>query len=165
MLTDDDAHFVIELVNEPAWLRFIGDRHVRRHADAVAYIGKAHAMYAQHGVCLQAVELRATGDVIGLCGLIQRAQFPEVDLGYAFLERFRGQGFAREAAAAMLQFGHATLHRETILALTHPENDRSIALLKKLGFLPRSETRTPDGAVDSLVFAHTQPADPLSSIR
>lgn len=150
----DDAAFIVELVNDPAWLRFIGERHVRTPADALGYIAKTHAMQRAHGVSLHVVALQKTGEAIGLCGLLQRDHLPELDLGFAYLARFRGQGFAREAAAAMLQHGHATLGRERILALVHPENRDSIALLGKLGFVFERTVPRPDGVVDTHVFVH-----------
>lgn len=156
LLMPADAAFVVELANDPAWLRFIGDRHIHDRAAAEAYIAKCRTMHEQHGVAALAVELRTTGEVVGLCGLLQREPGAEIDLGFAFLERFRGQGFAREAAAAMLDFGHRTLGRERILALVHPDNADSIGLLTKLGFRSESTRSRADGTIHTRVFVHTE---------
>jgi [ribosomal protein S5]-alanine N-acetyltransferase len=157
LLRAEDAAFILALVNDPAWLRFIGDRHIRDHVAAERYITRCHAMHEQHGVGLLAVEAAATGEVVGICGLLQREKAADLDLGFAFLERFRRQGFAREAAAAMLEFGHGTLRRERVLALVHPNNDASIALLTSLGFRFEAARPNHDGTADTHVFVHRTP--------
>lgn len=131
---DDDAAFVLELLNEPSWLRFIGDRGVRSLDDARAYIASGpRAMFARHGFSLLVVERRADGAALGMCGLIKRDTLDAPDIGYAFLPRAWGQGYAREAAAAMLEHGHRVLGLPRILAITDPENATSIKLLEALG--------------------------------
>jgi RimJ/RimL family protein N-acetyltransferase len=132
-LSTDDAEFILELVNDPAFLRFIGDRGVRTLDDARAYILKGPVdMYDRLGHGLYAVEL--AGVPIGMCGLIKRDALEDVDLGFAFLPRFRGQGYAREAAAATLAYGRAALGLRRIVAITSPDNHASAGLLEKLGF-------------------------------
>ena len=154
LLTPSDADFILELVNDPAWLRFIGDRNIRTRSDAEAYIEKCLGMYRLHGVCSLAVEQKSNGSVIGICGLLKRDSLSDVDLGFAFLAHFRGQGFAREAAAAVLQFGYGTLNLDRIMALTHPENEASKGLLRKLGFRFETSRLTADGSVESQIFAY-----------
>src|ERR1051326_2497227 len=99
----DDAAFILELVNEPGWLRFVGDRNVHSLDDARGYIARGPAAsYEKHGFGLWAVELAASGEPLGMCGLVRRATLEDVDLGFAFLSRHWGQGYAREAAAAVV---------------------------------------------------------------
>ncbi len=131
---DSDAEFVLELLNEPSWLRFIGDRGVRTLDDARSYITNGpKAMYARHGFSLLVVERKTDGAALGMCGLIQRDTLDAPDIGYAFLPRAWGQGYAREAAAAVLAHGHSALRLPRILAITDPENTASIRLLEDLG--------------------------------
>jgi [ribosomal protein S5]-alanine N-acetyltransferase len=156
LLTPADADFILELVNEPAWLRYIGDKNVRSRGDAETYIAQRHEMYRKHGVCVRAVELKNSGTAIGTCGLIKRDHLPHIDLGYAFLERFRGQGYAHEAAIAVLQFGYTVLKLPRIVALTHPENAASIGLLKKLGFAFDSSAYRADGTIETHLFTHVR---------
>lgn len=151
-----DADFILELVNEPAWLRYIGDRNIRDRLAAEAYIEKCRAMHREHGVGSLAVEIVATGEVAGICGLLQREAATELDLGFALLGRFRGQGIAHEAALALLHHGHVTLGRERLLALVHPENAASIALLTKLGFRYESARPNAHGTAETHVFVHTK---------
>ena len=134
-LTEDDAPFVAELVNDPDWLRFIGDRGVRTLEDARGYIRNGPlAMYAREGFGLLAVVLRGSGEPVGLCGLIRREGLPDVDLGFAFLPRHRGRGYARESAIAMLDHARDVTKLARVVAIASPDNDRSIRLLRELGF-------------------------------
>lgn len=133
-LTIEDAAFILELVNDPSWLRFIGDRGVRALEDARNYILKGPVeMYGRLGFGLYLVELKDEGVPIGTCGLIKRDSLKDVDIGFAFLPSFRGRGYAYEAASAVLAYGKNTLGLERIVAIVSPGNDRSIRLLEKLG--------------------------------
>jgi RimJ/RimL family protein N-acetyltransferase len=134
-LTFEDAAFILELVNDPTWLRFIGDRGVRTLADARNYILKGPMeMYDRLGFGLYLAELKEERVPIGLCGLIKRDSLKHVDIGFAFLPDFRSKGYAYEAASAVLAYGKNTLGLERIVAIVSPGNDSSIKLLGKLGF-------------------------------
>jgi len=133
-LTTEDAAFILELVNEPAWLRFIGDRNVHSLEEARGYITRGPvASYLKHGFGLWAVDSRATGEPLGMCGLIHRDSLPHSDLGFAFLARHRGQGFAREAAAAAVALAHERFRFRRLLAITDPDNTASRAVLEHAG--------------------------------
>jgi RimJ/RimL family protein N-acetyltransferase len=134
-LTEDDAPFILELLNEPAFIRFIADRGVRTLDDARRYlVDGPFTMYERCGFGLFAVELKQTGVPIGMCGLLKRDALDGVDLGYALFERHWGQGYASEAAAAVIDYGRKTHGLERILAITSQDNDASINVLQKLGF-------------------------------
>lgn len=133
--TEEDAPFVLGLVNEPSWLRFIGDRDVHTIAEARTYLQTgALASYKQHGFGLYLVALKENLLPIGMCGFIKRPSLPDVDIGFAFLPQFTGQGYGFEAATAVLHYGQTTLGFKRILAITAVDNIRSINLLQKLGF-------------------------------
>ena len=143
-LEERDAEFVFTLVNDPAWLQFIGDKGVRTLDDAHAYLRNGPmAMYAQHGHGLYCVESKASGEAIGMCGLIRRDTLPDVDLGYAFLPQARGGGYAYEAASATKTYARETLNFQRVLAIVSPGNASSIALLEKLGFRFEKSLRLP----------------------
>ena len=134
-LGPSDASFIVSLLNDPSFLRYIGDRGVRTEADALDYIDKGPAAsYARHGFALQAVEPRAGGDPMGICGLLQRDELDAPDLGFAFLPPFRRRGIAREAADAVLRDATTRLRLRRVLAITQADNDGSIRLLERLGF-------------------------------
>jgi ribosomal-protein-alanine N-acetyltransferase len=132
-LTAADADFLVALMNDPDWLRFIGDRGIRTADDARRYVetGPARTI-ARRGFGMYAVALKETGAPIGICGLVDRDWLEEADLGFAFLPHFRGMGYAREAAAATLEHAR-TLGLSGVLAIVSPENHGSVRLLGKLG--------------------------------
>ena len=133
--TTDDAGFILQLVNDPSFIANIGDRGIRTHDDAVSYLldGPIRS-YERHGHGLYLVALKPALEPIGICGLLKRIQFDDIDLGYAFLPDFWSRGFAFESATAMLEFARTTLASTRTLALVSPENARSIKLLEKIGF-------------------------------
>ncbi|MGH9442568.1 MAG: GNAT family N-acetyltransferase [Thermoanaerobaculia bacterium] len=157
-LTPGDAGFVLELLNDPDWLRFIGDRGVRTLEDARDYIVKGPMeMYAQFGLGLLLVEMKEGHAPAGICGLIRRESLEDVDLGFAFLPAFRGKGFAYESAAAALAYGVGVLRLPRIVAITSPENDRSAKLLEKLGFRFEKMIRLSGETEDARLFATGSP--------
>ena len=133
-LSTDDAEFIIELLNQPSFLRYIGDKGVRNSEDAVRYIQTGpQASYERFGFGLYLVELKETGASIGICGLLKRDTLPDVDVGFAFLPEFWSQGYAFESAAAVMTYGREALGLRRIVAITSPDNDASIRLLEKIG--------------------------------
>src|SRR5215813_59034 len=130
--TVEDAEFILTLLNEPAFLRYIGDKKVRNLDDARQYLlNGPMASYERNGFGLNCVELRETHTPIGMCGLLKREELPEPDIGFALLPDFRNQGFAFEAAEAVLQDARSL---PRILAITSLDNEASINLLQRLGF-------------------------------
>ncbi|MDN5923473.1 MAG: GNAT family N-acetyltransferase [Xanthomonadales bacterium] len=135
-LSVQDAPFILELLNDPGWLKFIGDKGVRTLDDAQAYIVNGpQTMYAQFGFGLYLTELKHGNASIGLCGLLKRDSLDAVDLGYALLPAYRGKGYACEAASAVLDYARAVLDIQRVLAITSVGNERSERLLGKLGFV------------------------------
>jgi len=133
--TQDDAPFILELVNDPAWLQFIGDRNVHTLAEAKSYLQTGPIdSYHRFGFGLYLVQLQADDVPIGMCGLIKRPSLPDVDIGFAFLPQYTGKGYAFEAATAVLTYAKTKLKLKRIVAITAVNNDRSIKLLEKLGF-------------------------------
>ena len=141
-LTIDDAAFILELVNDPAWLRFIGDKGIQTLRDAENYILNGPVdMYGRLGFGLYLVELKQGRRPVGLCGLLKRAELDDVDLGFAIHADFRQRGFAYEAAKAVLTRTRNVLGLNQVLAITSPDNEASGRLLEKLGFYFERMTR------------------------
>lgn len=133
--TVDDAQFILTLLNEPSFIRYIGDKKVRNVEDARQYILNGPvASYERHDFGLGLVELKESHTPIGMCGLIKRDELSDPDIGFAFLPSFWNKGFAFEAATAVLQDARERLQLERILAITSLDNDASIELLERLGF-------------------------------
>ena len=133
--TVDDAQFILTLLNEPSFLRYIGDKQVRNLEDARQYILNGPvASYVRNGFGLYLVDLKESHTPIGMCGLLKREELPDPDIGFAFLPEFWGKGFAFEAAAVVLQDAGERLGIERVLAITSLDNEASIKLLERLGF-------------------------------
>ena len=133
-LTAEDAPFIFKLVNEPAWLQFIGDKGVRTIEDAVQYILNGPVKsYTANGFGLWLVQLKEGSIPIGMCGLIKRDALEHVDIGFAFLAVHNGRGYGFEAATAVLDYAKNKIGLPHILAITNQDNVRSIRLLEKLG--------------------------------
>lgn len=153
-VTEDDAEFILELVNDRDWLRYIGDRGVKNLEDARHYVRKGPAeSYARLGFGLYLVELKTEAAPIGLCGLLKRDFLPDPDIGFAFLPAFRGQGYAHEAAQATLDFGRRRFGFERFLAITSLDNETSGRLLEKLGFGFEREIEMPSSGERLKLFA------------
>ena len=132
--SDDDAAFIRELVNDAAFLRYIGDKGVRNDADAVAYIQNGPvASYERFGFGLYAIELKETGETIGMSGLLKRDSLPDADVGFAFLPKFRAQGYAVESGRGVIKYARESLRLSRLLAITTPDNIDSIRVLEKIG--------------------------------
>jgi [ribosomal protein S5]-alanine N-acetyltransferase len=142
-----DAPFILELMSDHDFLRNIGDRGVHTLEDARHYLTSGPlASYERYGFGLCAVELKASGVTIGLCGLLHRETHPDVEVGFALLPRFRGQGYALEAARAVLEFGTRELGLERLVAITRAGNEASIRILEALGLKYERTVRfTDDG--------------------
>lgn len=144
-LHEGDAAFVLALVNDPDFLRHIGDKGVRTPEDARAYLCNGPlASYAAHGFGLWGVEPREGGALLGMSGLLQRDWLDAPDIGYAFLPSARGRGVAREAAEAVLGLARPRFAATRVLAIVNPENVASIRLLEQVGFVGDG-TVTPPG--------------------
>lgn len=134
-LTGEDAAFILQLVNDPSWLRYIGDRGIRTLEAARDYIRNGPmASHAKNGFGLDLLVRKTDRMPVGICGLLKRDTLADVDIGFALLPQFGGQGYAREAAAAVLRQGREVLGWKRIVAITDPSNTASIRLLEKLGF-------------------------------
>jgi RimJ/RimL family protein N-acetyltransferase len=152
-LTFDDAPFILELLNEPGWLRFIGDKGVRNLEDACNYLRQGPmASYERFGFGLYAAVLKDDGTPVGMCGLLKRDTLPDVDIGFAFLQRHQGRGYAHEAAAAMIAHARQRLGLKRILAITTVDNHGSANVLEKIGMRFQSMVKS-NGEADLRLFA------------
>lgn len=130
----EDAEFMLRLLNEPSFIRFIGDRGVRTLDDAQRYIAdRLVGSYERHGYGLYVVERREEPGPIGICGLVKRDALLDADIGFAFLPEFWSAGYAHESAAAVKQYALGTLGLPRLLAITNDDNVASIRLVEKLG--------------------------------
>jgi [ribosomal protein S5]-alanine N-acetyltransferase len=133
-LSTEDAEFILELLNEPSFIRNIGDRGIRTIEGANSYILNGPvASYAKNGFGLYLVKLKETNESIGMCGLIKRDTLEDVDIGYAFLPKFWSKGYAVEAAQAVKEYARDKVKLNRIVAIVDPQNQGSIRVLEKIG--------------------------------
>lgn len=133
-LTTDDSAFILELLNDPAFIKNIGDRGVRNLEDAQKYILNGPVtMYEKYGFGLFLVELTEEKLPIGMCGLLKRDSLEDVDIGFAFLPQFTSKGYAFESASAVCEWGRHVHQLKRIAGIVNPDNEGSIRLLEKLG--------------------------------
>lgn len=135
-VTSDDAAFTLDLLNQPSFIKYIGDRGVRDLDEARDFIeGRYKKSYRDNGYGLYVVELKdADATPIGICGFVRRDTLPGPDIGFAFLPQFEKKGYAYESASAVMKYGRETLGFTRVLAITTTDNDASGRLLEKLGF-------------------------------
>lgn len=126
-----DDGFILELLNTPGWLKFIGDRNVQTLEQARDYISK---ISKSPTVKYWVTRLRHSGTSIGIITFIKRDYLEHKDIGFAFLPNYAKKGYALEATTAVLNDLSANPEIKSILATTVKDNFDSISLLDKMGF-------------------------------
>lgn len=152
-LAPPDAAFILELLNEPSFLANIGDRGVHSLEGAVRYIEGQVANYATLGYGLWLVRRKDDGAAMGLSGLVRRVTLPDADIGYAFLPRYWGRGYAAEACAAVLAHARGPLALPRVLAIVSPGNEASTKVLDKIGLAYQRTVRLGDDSEELLLYA------------
>jgi RimJ/RimL family protein N-acetyltransferase len=133
-VTESDADFVLDLLNQPSFIKYIADRNVRTLEQSREYIeSRFTASYEKFGFGMWAVVSKESGEIMGVCGFVRREGLPEADIGFAFLPQFEGKGYAFEAASAIMRYGRDVLKLPRVLAITSMDNTRSQRLLEKIG--------------------------------
>ena len=134
-IVETDAEFIFELLNQPSFIKYIGNRSVHSVEDARAFIENRYRQsYREHGFGLYTVELKENGVPIGICGFVRRETLPDADIGFAFLPQYERKGYAYASADAVMKYGRDVLELKRVLAITTTNNENSGRLLEKLGF-------------------------------
>ena len=150
----DDAPFVVELMNDESYLRFIGDRGIKTVDDARNYLLNGPIKsYQQFGFGLFLVKLKESDIPVGTCGLIKRPELDDVDVGYAFLAEFRGKGYATEAGRAVIDYARTGAGLKRVVAITVPDNYASIKVVEKLGLSFEKTIIWPDSDEEINLFS------------
>ena len=153
-INGEDAGFILELVNEPGWLKNIGDRGIRTLEAARECISNVYvAGYEKFGFGLYLVGLKESNQPVGVCGLIKRDALEHVDIGFAFLERFQGKGYAVESALAVMKYAEVKIGLKRVVAITVPDNTGSIKVLEKIGLKFEKMIRLPGSEEELKLFA------------
>jgi RimJ/RimL family protein N-acetyltransferase len=156
-IVEFDAEFVLDLLNQPSFIKYIGDRGLCSVREAREFIDARYRKnYRDFGYGLYVVELKETKAPTGICGFVKRDTLPVADLGFAFLPQYWSQGYAYEAAAATLEYGREVLGFQEILAITSQDNDSSGRLLEKLGFKFEKLVKMPHDENELKLFSHNK---------
>ncbi len=150
-----DAQDYLNLVNSPNWLKYIGDRNLKTVKQAENYLRNGPLKsYANYGFGLYKLQLKKENNkFIGICGLIKREELEDVDIGFALLPEYEGQGFGYEASLAVLELAKENFNLNQIVAITSPNNNSSIKLLEKLGLSYVKKIKPFDDDEELLLFA------------
>lgn len=149
----EDASFILELLNTPKWIKYIGDRNVRTIEEAQKYIEiKMLPQLARLGYTNNTVILKETNQKIGVCGLFKREGLENLDIGFAFLPEFETKGYGFESSGKILEFAFFTLNAKAVSGITSKNNFASQKLLLKLGFTYQNNIILPNETEDVMVF-------------
>lgn len=155
--TLDDAPFILELVNTPSWLAYIGNRNVNNIGDARKYLQNGPLKsYVDNGYGGWMIQHKEQQEPIGQCGLYKRPYLTAPDVGFAFLPQYEGKGYGQEAVRATLTYAQHQLKINNLFAIVQPNNERSIRLLEKTGFIIQDMIR-PEGDTTLALYCYTSP--------
>ncbi|MFD2542655.1 GNAT family N-acetyltransferase [Lacinutrix gracilariae] len=151
-----DAPFLLQLVNTPHWLKYIGDRNIKTIEAAKDYITNTHLKsYNTNKFGFYKLNVKENNTPIGACGLLKRDTLEHADIGFAMLPEYEGKGYGSEASLAVLKLAKETFQLKKVLAITLPTNANSIKLLEKLGLSYQKRVKPFDDDVELLLFAKT----------
>jgi len=150
-----DALFLLELVNTPAWLQFIGDRNVHTVEEAENYLLNGNIKsYADYGFGFYLVAIKESNEAIGMCGMVKRDSLDDIDIGFAFLPNSIGKGYGYEAASATLDYALNVLKLGRVVAIVDPDNENSIALIKKIGLQYEKMVQISTNDIELMLFGN-----------
>ena len=149
-----DASFIRDLLNSPGWIRFVGNRNIDTLEKAEDFLNTIIIpSYEKFGFGFYLLQRKQDNESLGICGLVKREGLDDVDLGYALLPQYEGQGYALEAAQATLEYGFSAHGLERIVAISTPDNKASLSLLNKLGMVYQKKVRLADDDIDLVLYS------------
>ena len=154
-ITEKDAPFILELLNTPSWIKFIGDRNLKTEEDARNYIlNRLMPGYKTFGFGFYLTSLKENSTPVGICGLVKRDFLEHVDIGFAFLPQHEGKGYGYESASAIMTYAQTAFGFKIITAITDSNNKQSIALIEKLGLHFQKMILLPDETEEIMLFSN-----------
>ncbi|MFA3791708.1 GNAT family N-acetyltransferase [Aliiglaciecola sp. SL4] len=151
-----EAYFILDLVNDPDWIRHIGDRNIHNQSDAREFIETGpFVSYRENGYGLYVFCDNRKNRPMGICGMLKRPFLEYPDIGYAILPEFRRKGLTLEACGGVLAADCKRLGLKTVHAMISPENTQSINLIERLGFEFTNVIQ--HQGVDTKLFTYTKP--------
>ena len=152
-LTLDDADLMLAIWNDPAFIRYVGDRGIRTIDEAHdAMSTGVLQLYEKYGYGPFRMALKDHDTAIGICGLFKRDNLDDPDIGYGVLPEYCGKGYAYEASCAVLEYARSDLGLERLIAIISPENQASIGLIGKLGLRFERMHRVQDEEDEACIY-------------
>ncbi|HLM61330.1 MAG TPA: GNAT family N-acetyltransferase, partial [Pyrinomonadaceae bacterium] len=147
----------LDLLNQPSFIRYIGDRKVRSVEQSREYIeSRFTESYKNFGFGMWAVELKETGELTGICGFVKRDGLPDADIGFALLPQYEKKGFGFESASAVMRYAEEILKLPRVLDITSKNNESSCKLLGKLNFKFERLIKLPNDDEELKLFSSDQ---------
>ncbi len=140
--------------NDPDFVKHVGDRGIRTLDEAREALEEGIlSMYSELGYGPYCMTLRGSEQRIGVCGLFKRDNLDDPDIGFGLLPPHRRDGFAMEAAVAVLNEARDVLGFERVSAIVSPDNEASVRLIEKLGLAYAGPIRMPGDDEDVSLYA------------
>lgn len=140
-----DAAAMYDIYGDLDTVRWVGDSKPLTLDECAHWIDISLANYERRGYGMSAVVDRASGGMIGCCGIVHPGGQEEAEIKYAFRRDTWGRGFANEVVPAMLAYGFQSFGLNRIIATVDPENVVSVHLLTKHGMKFVTVEKNEDG--------------------
>ncbi len=155
-VTIKDAPFFLKLMNTPNFLKNIGDRNIKTVSDAESYLKNGILKsYEEYGFSYYKLILKKNTKIIGIVGILKRKQLENPDIGFSMLPNYERKGFGYESSIEIIKLAKEKFKIEKLVAITNPNNNSSIKLLKKLGLIFEKRVKPFDDDGELLLFAKT----------
>jgi len=140
-----DAVFFLKVMNTEGWLANIGDRGMRTIEDTQKHIEVLHDEYKKNGYGYYVMDIKSDRATVGTVGIMKRDHLEHIDIGYALLPEYEGNGYATEGARALLHYAMQVLNLSPICAVTSFTNYASHKILERIGLHKIGTTTWPNG--------------------
>lgn len=155
-ITLSHAEFYLQLMNSPGWLKFIGDRKIYSVEQCAEYLETRMLPQWKEKGYGNYIAYRKTDNVpVGAIGIFSRPGLDTVDLGFAMMDEYMGQGYTYEGANRLLQEASRTFALSKIQAITDPQNVPCQRLLEKLGFAYQGNIILPNEVKETRLYSLT----------
>ncbi|MFK7798751.1 MAG: GNAT family N-acetyltransferase [Aureispira sp.] len=153
LTSQEDAAFILELLNTPKWIQNIGDRQVTTIQAAKRYIQERMLPQVERlgfgNFTLVRIE---DGKKVGTCGLYDREGLEGVDIGFALLPAYERMGYAFESAQKLLHLAEHQWKLSLVQGITIAPNTSSRKLLEKLGLQFIEYIRLPNDTEELMLY-------------
>lgn len=132
-MNQEDASHLLQIFSDPVAMRYYPS--TKNENETREWIDWTLNNYAKYGVGLWIVEDKATGDFLGQCGIVPQEVDGEIimEIGFLFVRRAWGKGYATEAATACKKFGFEQLNESEMISLVDVHNTPTSKVAERIG--------------------------------